>query len=178
MERTKLLTLAIIGLLLLNFLTIGFLVVKSGHIVHPGHPPGPPGAEEPATVIIRRLHFDEVQQTTYHQLVHEHQNQTRTLRDQSAQLFRDYYGLLESDAPDSAKANALSQQIAMNQRKMAQLNFTHFQQIKALCRPDQQTDFKQLVSDLAKLFGQQQRPPRPGGNMPPEGLPGNLPPRP
>jgi Spy/CpxP family protein refolding chaperone len=178
MERTKLLTLASIGLLLLNLLTIGFLVLKPGQAVRPGHPPGPPGAEGPIAVIIERLQLDATQQAQYQQLVREHQHQARVLHEQSAQLFRDYYGLLESNHPDSAQATTLSQQIATNQQNMAQLNFTHFSQIKALCRPDQLANFNRLVSDLAKLFGQQPRPPRFDGDGPPEGPPGNLPPRP
>lgn len=182
MERTKLLTLLSIGLLLLNLLTIGFLVFKPGQLPRPDHPPGPPGANDPATIIIRRLHFDSNQQARYQELVHEHQNAVRRLREQSTELFQDYYGLLESDHPDPAQANTLSQQIATNQRELAQLNFTHFSQIRALCRPDQKANFNELVADLSKLFGQQQRPPRSNGSGPPEGPPegppGNLPPRP
>lgn len=171
MERTKLLTLAIIGLFLLNLLTIGYLVLK------PGHPDGQPGAEGPVAVIIERLHFDTDQQTAYQTLVREHRSQVRALRDQSAQLFRDYYGLLESVQPDSLKASALSEQIAINQRELAQLNFTHFSQIKSLCRPNQLADFNRLVGDLSRLFGQQ-RPPRPTDGGPLGGSSENLPLRP
>jgi protein CpxP len=175
MERTKLLTFTSIGLLLLNLLTIGFLVLKPGQSRHPDHPPG---AQEPARIIIRRLHFDSEQQAHYQELVHEHQKTVRALREQSTELFRDYYGLLASDRADSVQATALSQQIATNQRELAQLNFAHFSQIKALCRPGQKADFNELVADLSKLFGQQQHPPRPIGGGPPEGLPDDLPPRP
>ncbi|GAB2550274.1 periplasmic heavy metal sensor [Spirosoma aerophilum] len=178
MERTKLLTLATIGLLLLNLLTIGYLVFKPGQLGPPDHPPGRPGAEEPATVIIRRLHFDENQQARYMALVHQHQADVRVLRDQSTQLFWDFYGLLKADRPNLTQINDLSHQIGINQQQLAQLNLAHFGQIKALCRPDQKADFTELVADLSKLFGQQQRPPRPNGGGPPEGLPGNLPPRP
>lgn len=178
MERTKLLTLAIIGLLLLNLFTIGFIVLKPGLSFHPDHPPGPPGADGPATIIIERLHLDTDQQTAYRKLVRQHQHDVRTLREQSAQLFRNYYGLLESDHPDSTKANAFSQQIALNQREMAQLNFSHFNQIKALCRPGQRADFNRLVSDLSRLFGQQPRPRQFNAGGPPEGPPEDLPPRP
>lgn len=159
MERTKLLTIAVIGLLLLNTLTIGFMILK--------RPPRLAGRDgTPSRVIIERLHLDASQRQQYRQLIEAHQQQTHALSDESAQLFREYYGLLTSEPTDTSRANALSAQIAENQRALAQLNFAHFQQLKQLCRPDQQAKFDQLVNDLSRLFGQQQRP-RDPGNRPP-----------
>ncbi|QHV97093.1 periplasmic heavy metal sensor [Spirosoma endbachense] len=170
MERTKLLTFAVIGLLLLNLLTIGFVWLKPDQSSSLSQGP-PPEGDGPARLIIERLHFDTQQQQQYRQLVQEHQRQTRVLNQESVQLFRAYYGLLASTQPDSARANTLSHQIADNQRSIAELNFAHFQQIKALCQPDQQPYFTKLVDDLAHLFGRRQRPPRPNGEGPPEGRP-------
>lgn len=180
MERTKLLTFAVVGLLLLNLLTIGFLFLKPDQPQQPEQGPARPGfgAEGPATVIIERLHLDERQQTQYRQLVKAHQDRMRALNEKSAQLYRNYYGLLEAARYDTKQADALSRQIADSQQKMAQLNFDHFKEIKSLCRPDQTADFNRLVSDLARLFGRQQRPPRSGPDGPPAGAPENLPPRP
>ncbi|MBN8823127.1 MULTISPECIES: periplasmic heavy metal sensor [unclassified Spirosoma] len=183
MERTKLLTFSVIALLLLNLLTIGFVVIKSGQFSQSEQPRGPfPRREEPARIIIERLHFDEAQQKQYREMIRQHQQQTQQLNDKSVQLFQAYYDLLTTPQPDSAKQQALSQQIADNQRHLAELNFAHFKQIKALCRPDQQADFIQLVDELARLFGRQQRPPRGPGHEPPGGRPDeppkNFPPRP
>ena len=180
MERTKLLTVAVIGLLLLNLLTVGFLIVKPmrNRPLHPDHLPEQSDSNGPESIIVERLHFDPTQQKQYHQLVTRHRSQTRNLSSQMVQLYKDYYGLLASDQSDSARANALSEQIAANQRAQAELNFDHFKQINALCRPDQQGDFHRLVSDLSNLFGHPQHPPRPNGEGPPEGSPENLPPHP
>ncbi|MBO0947816.1 periplasmic heavy metal sensor [Fibrella forsythiae] len=177
MERTKLLTIAVIGLLLLNLVTIGFLVLRPGK---PGGRPedGPPGGEGPSRIIIERLHFDDNQQERYQTLIEAHRAQTRELASQSVHLYRDYYGLLENDQPDTAQITSLNRQIGQNQREQAQLNFDHFNDIKQLCRPDQQAAFRQLVSELSRLFGRQQRPPRPSPDGQPEGPPANLPPRP
>ncbi len=177
MERTKLLTIAVIGLLLLNLLTVGFLVVRPmpNRPPHPDHPPGQSDTEGPETIIIERLHFDPTQQKQYHQLVIRHRSQARDLNGQMVQLYKSYYGLLASDQPDSVRANALSKQIATNQGAQAELNFDHFKQISALCRPDQQADFHRLVSDLSSLFDHSQHPPRPNAEGPPESAPENLP---
>ncbi|MFD2932369.1 periplasmic heavy metal sensor [Spirosoma flavum] len=176
MERTKLLTIAVIGLLLLNLLTVGLLVVKpmSFWPPHPDHRPEPPSTEGPAAIIIERLHFNSDQQKLYRQLVTSHQNQTRLLNDQMAQLYRDYYGLLASVQPNSERANALSEQIASNQQAQAELNFDHFKQIRRLCRPGQQVSFNNLVRDLARLFSRQ-HPPRPHADGPLTGPSENLP---
>ncbi|MVM29769.1 periplasmic heavy metal sensor [Spirosoma sp. HMF4905] len=181
MERTKLLTFAVIGLLLLNLLTIGYLVLTSGRPSQAGQLQGPlPDGKGPARVIIERLHFDEQQQQQYLEMGRQHHQQTERLNAESIQLFQEYYSLLPSAQPDSAKANALIRQIEDVQRQIAELNFSHFRQIKALCRPDQQADFSRLVADLAKLFGQRPRPPRLPGDGPPddrpEGPPENFPP--
>ncbi|GAB3944846.1 hypothetical protein GCM10028805_12940 [Spirosoma harenae] len=182
MERTKLLTFAVIGLLLLNLLTIGFLVLKPDQSSHYGPPGTPPRPDGPVNIIIERLHFDQDQQKAYKELIDQHQSQMRELNEQMAQLHRDYYRLLASDKPDSAQANALSRQIADNQKAQAEVNFRHFEQIKALCHPDQQAAFKQLVGDLARLFGRHQHPPHAGVDGPPEGHrdgpPQNFPPHP
>jgi len=157
MERTKLLTIALVGLLVLNLVTIGFLIRQSG----PPPGPGAPG-EGPARLIIDRLRLDAGQQQQYRRLIDAHRRQTRVLADESAQLYRRYYGLLAADQPDTSQASSLSQQIAANQRAVAQLNYAHFRDIKALCRPDQRADFAQLVDELGQLFARPQRP-GPGG---------------
>lgn len=174
MSQIRLLTFAVVGLLLLNLCTIGFLLLR-GRPSHPvgghpagGHPAGgPPAGGDPASVIISRLHFDEQQQTRYRQLVEQHQQQSRELAWQERDLFQRYYGLLTESAPDTARATALSQQIADNQRATAQLNFAHFAQIKALCRPNQQANFRKLVGDLTQLFGAKPGAGRPGPGGPP-----------
>ena len=155
MERTKLLTLAVIGLLLLNLFTIGYVALRSGP---PPHPDQPPGSGGPAALIIERLHLDARQQARYAELRDQHQQSLRSLNDEAVRLYGSYYGLLEADSLDPVRATALSQQLAQNQQAVAGVNLTHFQQLKALCRPNQQADFRRLVGDLAQLFG---RPPRP-----------------
>ncbi|GAB2598707.1 Spy/CpxP family protein refolding chaperone [Spirosoma areae] len=182
MERTQLLTIAVIGLLLLNLLTIGFVVMKLNQPSFADRSDQRPGHEGPADIIIERLHFDQSQQQAFGQIRKAHHAQTEQLQKQMRQLVSSYYGLLASAHPDSTQAIAFSQEIAQNQQEQAQLNFRHFQEIRALCRPDQQADFTKLAGDLARLFGQQQRPPRPGADGPPDGHPGgppeNFPPRP
>ncbi|MEZ0542096.1 periplasmic heavy metal sensor [Fibrella arboris] len=182
MERTKLLTIAVVGLLLLNLVTLCVLVVRPENRPFLNRPPDRPEPEGPARIIVERLHLDPQQQQQYQELVQAHRKQMRGLTAESVTLVQAYYQLLEADQPNRLLADSLNQQIARNQRGQAQLNFAHFRAIKALCRPDQRADFKQLIGDLSQLFGRQpQAPDRnspPGPGRPPEGRAGNFPPRP
>ena len=175
MERTKLLTVAVVGLLLLNLATVAFSWLHPNRPPHPERHSNPPPVGGPAMLIIERLHFDEQQQRQYLLLVDRHQQQMKVLNEQSAHLYGDYYDLLKAAQPDSIQASKLSEQIATNQQAIARINLAHFSQIKALCRTDQQAHFNRLVDDLAKLFNHQARP---GDSQPLEGPPQNFAPHP
>jgi len=151
MNRTKLLTIAVIGLLLINLGTLGVLVMQRPH--HPPMGDGPPQRREgPKQIIIDRLHFDLQQQQAYSILVEEHRKRTRELNATTRQLHDELFVLLKIQPVDTAKANSLMQQIAQNQQQTDQLNFEHFQQIKNICKPGQVVFFNELVDDLGKLF--------------------------
>lgn len=156
MNQTRLLTWAVVGLLLLNLGTLGYLALRP-HGLHPPGPghPGMPPPGSPATLIIDRLHFDEGQQARYRRLVRQHQQASAQLAEASTSLYQRYYKLLSQAWPDTAATQLLSRQIAANQQAVAELNFTHFAQIRALCRPDQLPAFVRLLDDLTQLFRDQ-----------------------
>jgi periplasmic protein CpxP/Spy len=162
MNRTKLLTIVIVCLLLLNFGTLGILFFsKPGGPPHGGMGPGH-GHGGPKRVIIERLHFDEAQQKQYESLIEEHHSKTDELHDASGKLHKELYSLLTEAVPDKAKADSLVIQISENQKAMDYLNFDHFQKIRAICRPEQISDFNSLALDLSGLFGPKGPPPPPG----------------
>lgn len=148
MNRTKLLTIAVIGLLLINAGTLGVLLLRPAH-----HPPmeGPRG-EGPKRIIIERLHFDAQQQEAYQLLIDEHRQKMRELNEASRGLHDQLFVLLKETPADTAKADNFMQQIAANQLAIEQLNFDHFNKIKALCKGSQLNDFNELVNDLGQLF--------------------------
>ena len=78
MEKTKLLTVAVIGLLVLNLGTLGFLVLSGPH----GHRPPRDGEPKPQQIISEKLHFDENQKQEYSKLIEGHKSQIRVLQDQ------------------------------------------------------------------------------------------------
>lgn len=161
MNRTKLLTIAVIGLLLINLGTLGVLLVqKPGRPPHgPLSPPPHKHGEGPRQLIIDRLHFDAEQQKQYDVLINEHRIKTDELHEASRDIHNELYSLLKADTIDRTKADSLILQIADNQKAVDNLNFSHFQEIKKICKPGQFGDFNELAGELAGLFGPKGPPP-------------------
>ena len=149
MSRTKLLTIAIIGLLLLNLGTLAFMFLQKNH-----SRPGPPdqAGEGPKYIIIARLHFNKTQEQQYSIMVDEHRSKSRELRTVSRELHDELYELLKEEKVDETHKNELITQIAENQKAIENLNTDHFIQIRALCKGIQIKYFNSLVDDLGRLF--------------------------
>ena len=158
MNRTKLLTIAVIGLLLLNFGILG--VMFFGKSSHPPmySPHGGPKGEGPKHIIIERLHFDETQQKEYELLVVEHRRKTNELHEASKKIHDQLFSLLKGDTINQKESDALILEITTNQKAIEDLNFDHFNAIKKLCKGEQIALFNELVNDLGRLFAPKVRP--------------------
>ncbi len=146
MNKTKLLSIAVIGLLILNFGTLAFLFFKPAAQHH--QPPG----EGPKQLIIERLGFDAEQQKQYSILVDEHRSKMHALNRASRQMHDELYSQLKNQVPDKTKTDSIIQKIAENQTELDNLNVDHFQKIKTICKSDQLDKFNALVDDLTELF--------------------------
>ncbi len=175
MNRTKLLTIAVLGLLLINLGTLLVIFLnRSGHHPRPPHEQEGPRGEGPKRIIIERLNFDEAQQKQYEEIIVEHRKKMRELNDASRDLHNELFGQLTENVIDKAKADSVISLISLNQKALDNLNFDHFQKIKGICKPGQIEQFNDLVKDLTHLFSPQGPPPG-GPNGPPHGPPGNKP---
>jgi Spy/CpxP family protein refolding chaperone len=159
MEKTKLLTITVIGLLLLNFATLGFLFISGTK----GHKPPhdiPEGRHEPKEIIIERLHFDANQQKEYGQLIEWHRRKIRQLEDSIRVSKNELYMLFNNDIVDEKAKVTLINEIALFQKQIEATHFKHFEDIKKLCKPEQQVYFNELTEELGRLFSRN-KPPRP-----------------
>lgn len=154
MSRTKLLTVSVIALLLLNFGTLAFLLFGRS----PKHGPPPGAGEGPKYLIIARLHFNQTQQQHYSDMVEEHRSKSRELNGRSRELHDELFQLLKAKDMDEARKTELIGLIAENQKAIEQLNTDHFLQIKSLCKGVQLEHFDRLVDDLGRLFAPQHPP--------------------
>ena len=156
MERTKLLTITIIGLLLINLATLGFVFLngpKPGGMPHEGRP-------LPKDIIIDKLHFDANQQKEYEKLIRWHRGKIDQLDDSIRQTKNSLYsGLTESDTNTKTK-DSLIALLNSYQKQVEETHFKHFEDIKKLCKPEQQEDFKALTTELSRIFAPRPRRPR------------------
>lgn len=156
MERTKLLTITVIGLLLLNLATLGFLFLngpKLGRLPHEGR-------REPKEIIIEKLHLDAKQQAEYKKLIHWHRGEINQLDDSIRQTKNELYSGLSEKKINSKAKDSLIMLLNSYQKQIEETHFKHFEDIKKLCKPDQQEDFKELTEELSRIFAPKPRRPR------------------
>lgn len=158
MDKIKLLTWSVIGLLLLNLSTIGFLFFNSNERNQP----------KPKEIVIEKLHFDKQQQEKYQVFIDENRLKINAFDDGIRNLKNQLFLELKQEKINTNKSDSLINQIANIQKEIEKLHFKHFQDIKSICRKDQLPYFNELTEDLGKIFSNQRRPPRgPEGQGPP-----------
>lgn len=160
MEKTKLLTVAVITLLLLNLGTLGFLFLSGSNGHHPHRGQGPEGGPKPREIIIEKLHFDGNQQKEYDKLIKWHQGEIRRLDEGIRKAKNDLYsGLSEDTINEHAKDNLITL-LNSYQKQIETTHFKHFEDIKKLCHKDQLEDYNALTDELARIFAPKPRGPR------------------
>ncbi len=149
MTKLKLLTIAVIGLLVMNLGIIAFLFLRK--------PPLPPdggasfGKEGPKKKIIELLHFDSKQVKHYEELIQQHQASIKSLRDEIQETKSVLYSALKEE--NSARKDSLTNQLGALQVKIERVHYNHFMEIKKLCKPEQLEYFNTLTGELADFFG-------------------------
>ena len=157
MSKIKLLTIAVIGLFLLNIGMIIFMLL--GNPLRPGLGRPPLRKEAPREAIIQMLDFDKEQAEKYKQLIDQHQSSIRGFDDKIADTKNELYQTLASE--NIAVKDSLLIVLADLQKQVESVHYNHFKDIKKICRPDQLSDFNKLTKELSRLFS------RTAGNNPP-----------
>jgi protein CpxP len=157
MSKIKLLTIAVIGLFLLNIGMITFMLLRNPPRPGAGRPPL--HKEAPREAIIQMLHFDKEQADQYKQLIDQHQSSIRDLDDKIAETKNQLYQTLSTE--NKIVKDSLLLTLADLQKQVESVHYGHFQDIKKICRPDQLRDFDKLTKDLSRLFSRTAR------NIPP-----------
>ena len=149
MTRTRLLSIAVVVLVLLNTATLGVLVFRNPpHPEHRKH-------EGPKAIIIERLKFDDRQVASYEELILEHRSRIDELDKRMMELRGRLY-----DVNDGQSADSIIDLIGETQGEIERVHTDHFGRIRALCRPDQLRLFEALTKDLAGYFRPWPPPPK------------------
>jgi len=142
MDKSKLNTIIIIGLLLSNIFLVCFMLFKK-----PEHPIRP----KPREIIIEKLGFDEKQIIAYDAIIKEHQKSIRNKEDQIMQVKKQLYFLVYDNIENELK-DSLIKQLGNLQMDIENIHYNHFAEIEKICKPEQMEKFKQLLDEIATLF--------------------------
>ena len=118
--------------------------------------------------LIRELSLDAAQSAAYEEMIRSHRRMADSMRHAIRLAKEDMFGLLK----DPAAGDSVWQVAAIRASGlMAALDLqtmSHFSQLRAICRPDQQARFDVLLKDVARMISMGP-PPRHSG--PPPGFP-------
>lgn len=112
--------------------------------------------EGPRKEIIARLNLDEGQIQQYNVLIQQHRHKIREKEEEIRQLKKALYQTL---IHEGSKRDSILGSLSEEQRAVELINLQHFEEIGRLCRPEQQGDYRALVTDLSDLFMHKKPPP-------------------
>jgi len=156
MSRDRFYQVVILLLLLLNFGILGYLWMGKQDARHMGPPP------PPDRMIIERLHLDDKQQEQFEGFRDEHHSQMVTLQEQSAELHKELFALLKAPGVNEQAKDSMMGLLQQNSHKKEEITFEHFQKLRAILTPQQQTEFDSFVEEISeRILGPHRGGPRP-----------------
>jgi periplasmic protein CpxP/Spy len=148
MSKIKLLSIAVIVLLLTNAGIVTFLLLnRRPQTMKEMHPEK---REGPKKIIIERLHFDSTQVAEYEAEIVNHRKMVRQLKDSISDTKNTLYHSLTTE--NFAGKDSLINLLCELQKRIENVHYDHFAQIKKICTPAQQEAFNKLTTDLAFYF--------------------------
>ena len=151
MNKTKLISLITLGLVVLNIVLVVFILF---------HKTEPPRHLGPRNIIIERLEFDEKQIRQYDVLINRHRAAIREKETRLLEIKKELYQTLTEPRQPESKDSLISE-IGQIQKEIETIHYRHFQDIQHLCKPNQQAAFNQLVNEIADLFFHRMPPHKP-----------------
>lgn len=113
--------------------------------------------EGPKQIIIEKLGFDKNQVIQYEKLIQKHRQYVRDNELKMNELRTDLYSHLMSADSDSFDFESMILNISKQQALAEKINFSHFLEIKKLCKPEQMQRFELLTKEIAELFSKKPR---------------------
>jgi len=148
MSKIKLLTIAVIGLLIMNLATVTFLLFRTPQHRADGRLPMEQGG--PKNIIINKLKFDKEQVTLYESLIEQHQVAIKMFNDSIKTAKNNLYHLLTEE--NTASKDSAVAKLGFLQKQIELTHYNHFAAIRAICKPNQLQAFNNLTKELARYF--------------------------
>jgi periplasmic protein CpxP/Spy len=145
MTKTKFLTILVLLLLVLNAVTLFFLLSKKDG------PKNKPGGGRPySEYLTKQLNLDTIQVAQLKKLRDKHKEELGNLWKEDRELQEAKFVLLKEGSTDSVKLDSIVTLIVANKKKFELAFHKHFIQIRALCKPDQVELFKKTIEEMQK----------------------------
>lgn len=141
MNKNKLLIFLIAGLLASNILLVVFMIKGKGH----------PHRPMPREIIIERLHFDATQISQYDALIKNHRESITEKERALMDLKNNLYATLKSEE-NKTLTDSLINGISSVQNQIEHIHYSHFIDIKKICKAEQLNNFNELANELSRLF--------------------------
>jgi protein CpxP len=152
MSKIRLLTIAVIMLLIINSAMLLFVVFK------PNKPRERPLENGPKNIIIERLQLDKNQVIEYEDLIKTHQAKVKYLNEEVRKTKNQLFKCLVSN--NDIEAKILQEKIGALQIEMEENHYSHFAALKKICKPNQIENFNKLSLDLARLLAPNRNKPK------------------
>ncbi|RPE08975.1 periplasmic heavy metal sensor [Chitinophaga lutea] len=148
--RNKVLSLLVLVLLLTNILMLVFFVWMKPE---PKHAFKRDSRGDVMQVLEKEVGFSPAQMDQYKKLKDQHWDRMKPYFGEMRTARNNFYNLLnQASVPDST-VQRLADSIAAKQKQMDLQTFRHFEQVKAICTPEQQPRFDSLVQQVIKKMG-------------------------
>lgn len=144
----KFYTVLIIILLLANMVTIGIFWIKRGQnsLQFKGRP---------AQFIIKELKLNPNQQEKYLDMVREHQNGSKPIKDEIRAAKEHFFDLLKKPNASDAEKQTAAKKVSVLTEKLDLFTFDHFASLRAICTPAQQQKFDEIITAVIEKMGSQ-----------------------
>ncbi len=141
-STNKILTIAVVLLLLVNIALVIFMVK--------GRKPDDRsrGKGDPFEMMVKELNMTEQQQKEYKEQKEEHFKNIKPLFDSVRAAKTAFFALIKDSTVNDSTIAAYAQKISERQAAIDQLTFVHFKKVRKLFTPEQQPKFDEFIQKM------------------------------
>ena len=147
MKTNRILTIAVVLLLIVNVAMLIFMLKDRGHHDMKNREGGP------FDMMVKELNMTEQQQAEFKKLKDEHFAAIKPVFDSVRTLKKSLFGLVKEENVNDSLVNNYSALISQQQAIIDKLTINHFRKVRALFSGDQQKKFEDFVQKMMQRRG-------------------------
>jgi Spy/CpxP family protein refolding chaperone len=144
MKNNRILTIAVVALLLANIALVIFLLTDKSK--NENRPHG--NRIEPSEMMVKELGMTEEQKKEYKTLKEEHFKNVRPLFDSVRAAKTAFYAYVKEQEVDDNVLDSLSRKISARQTELDKLTFAHFRRVRKIFTPEQQFKYDAFIQKM------------------------------